>query len=94
MMPQILSVLSEKLLPRAQFAEYDAASPALCNACMENTCKAILDTLQVWASDSTVTKIYWLNGMAGTGKTTIAYSFSEILHKKKSLGGTFFASHL
>ena len=32
--------------------------------------------------------------MAGTGKTTIAYSFSEILERKGSLGGTFFASHL
>ena len=32
--------------------------------------------------------------MAGTGKTTIAYSFSEILGRKGCLGGTFFASHL
>ena len=32
--------------------------------------------------------------MAGTGKTTIAYSFSQILSEAKSLGGTFFASHL
>ena len=40
------------------------------------------------------TKVYWLNGMAGTGKTTIAYSFSEMLEKKGSLGGTFFTSHL
>ena len=32
--------------------------------------------------------------MAGTGKTTIAYSFSAILERRQSLGGTFFASHL
>ena len=32
--------------------------------------------------------------MAGTGKTTIAYSFSEILERQECLGGTFFASHL
>ena len=37
-------------------------------------------------------KIYWLNGMAGTGKTTIAYSFSEILKRLGILGGTFFCS--
>src|SRR5271168_2215004 len=48
----------------------------------------------MWASDNTTTKVYWLNGMAGTGKTTIAYSFSEILREKDSLGGTFFSSHL
>ena len=86
--------LSEKLLPRAKFAEYDAASPAPRNACTENTRKEILNVLQVWASDNATTKVYWLNGMAGTGKTTIAYSFSEILKRKGSLGGTFFASHL
>ena len=81
-------------MPRAEFAEYDAASPAPRNRCTEDTCKAILDTLRMWASDNTTTKVYWLNGMAGTGKTTIAYSFSEILSDNKSLGGTFFSSHL
>ena len=81
-------------MPRAEFAEYDAASPAPRNGCTEDTRKAILDTLQMWASDNTTTKVYWLNGMAGTGKTTIAYSFSEILNDNESLGGTFFSSHL
>jgi NACHT domain len=81
-------------LPRAEFAEYDAASPAPRNGCTEDTRKAILDTLRMWASDNTTTKVYWLNGMAGTGKTTIAYSFSEILNDNESLGGTFFSSHL
>ena len=87
-------MLSEKLLPRAQLVEYDAASPAPRNACTENTRKALLDKLQLWANDETATKVYWLNGMAGTGKTTIAYSFSEILQKVGSLGGTFFSTHL
>jgi len=32
--------------------------------------------------------------MAGTGKTTIAYSFSEILDEGGSLAGSFFSSHL
>ena len=81
-------------MPRAQFAEYDAASPAPRNACTEHTRTAVLDALQAWAGDNTTTKVYWLNGMAGTGKTTIAYSFSEILDERKSLGGSFFASHL
>ena len=81
-------------MPRAQFVEYDVASPAPRNACTKNTRKALLDKLQVWANDETTTKLYWLNGMAGTGKTTIAYSFSEILHENGSLGGNFFCSHL
>jgi len=81
-------------LPRAEFAEYDAASSAPRNACTKNTRNAILDTLRVWASDTTATKVYWLNGMAGTGKTTIAYSFSEVLDENGCLAGTFFSSHL
>ncbi|KAF8805569.1 hypothetical protein BYT27DRAFT_7243235 [Phlegmacium glaucopus] len=87
---QILKALSEKLLPRAQFAEYDAAS--LRNACTEHTRQAILYTLQIWASDNTTTMVYWLNGMAGTGKTTISYAFSKFLRERGSLGGTFFSS--
>ena len=87
-------MLDKKLLPRAQIVEYNPASPAPRNACTENTCRALLDKLQVWADDETTTKVYWLNGMAGTGKTTIAYSFSEILRKKGLLSGTFFSSHL
>jgi len=81
-------------LPRAEFAEYDAASPAPRNACTENTHKEILDRLRAWASDDTTANVFWLSGMAGTGKTTIAYSFSELLDEKNSLGGSFFASHL
>ena len=32
-----------------------------------------------WAADTTDTSIYWLNGMAGTGRMTIAFTFSHIL---------------
>ena len=66
-------------MPRAEFVEYDAASPAPRNTCTKNTRQAILDTLQVWASDNMATKVYWLNGMAGTGKTTIAYSVKSLM---------------
>ncbi|KAF8813538.1 hypothetical protein BYT27DRAFT_7335127 [Phlegmacium glaucopus] len=91
---RILTALRENLLPRAEFAKYDAASPVPRNACTQNTRKAILDTLRAWASDNTTTKVYWLNGMAGTGKTTLAYSLSEILDEMDSLVGCFFCSHL
>jgi hypothetical protein len=61
---------------------------------MEKTREAILAGLMTWATDVTNTKIYWLNGMAGTGKTTIAYSFAEILDNIQMLGATFFSSRL
>ena len=45
-----------------------------------------------WATTLSTTSIYWLNGMAGTGKTTISYSFSSLLECFGLLGATFFCS--
>ena len=50
--------------------------------------------LIAWAADAGDTKIYWLNGMAGTGKTTIAFTFSRILDNIQILGASFFCSRL
>ncbi|KEP48446.1 putative vegetative incompatibility protein HET-E-1 [Rhizoctonia solani 123E] len=38
--------------------------------------------------------VYWLNGMAGTGKTTIAYSTCAALDSAHMLGASFFCSRL
>ncbi|KAG8735263.1 hypothetical protein FRC10_010817 [Ceratobasidium sp. 414] len=45
--------------------------------CTPNTRVDVLEQLRNWASDPTSEKVYWLNGMAGTGKTTIAYQSAE-----------------
>ncbi len=45
-----------------------------------------------WARDRQKPRLYWMNGMAGTGKTTIAYSFCEQLQEKGLLGANFFCS--
>ena len=50
--------------------------------------------LEAWAANAGDTSIYWLNGMAGTGKTTIAFTFSQILDNIQMLGASFFCSHL
>ena len=60
--------------------------------CMEGTREQILADLEAWALDDAAPKIFWLNGMAGTGKTSIAYSLSERLDKKEILGASFFCS--
>jgi hypothetical protein len=66
--------------------------PVQRHACTKGTREAILAKLMAWATEVTSPKIYWLTGMAGTGKTTIAYTFSEILDKNQMLGATFFCS--
>ncbi|CEL54312.1 Vegetative incompatibility protein HET-E-1 OS=Podospora anserina GN=HET-E1 PE=4 SV=1 [Rhizoctonia solani AG-1 IB] len=62
------------------------------HGCTAQTREIIQQTLQEWVMDPTSKKIYWMNGMAGTGKTTIAYSFCEWLERTKRLGGSFFCS--
>lgn len=86
--------LLDKKLPRAHRTHYNANSPAQRNGCLENTREAILAELVTWAGDHMSNKIYWLSGMAGTGKTTIAYSFCEILSSKRMLAANFFCSRL
>ncbi|CAE6499612.1 unnamed protein product, partial [Rhizoctonia solani] len=44
-------------------------------ACTLGTREAQIQSLLEWARTPLAGKIYWMNGMAGTGKTTIAYSF-------------------
>lgn len=46
-----------------------------------------------WATTLSTKHFYWLNGMAGIGKTTISYSFSSLLDFFGLLGATFFCSH-
>ena len=62
------------------------------NGCMAGTRVKILADLEAWASDDLSRKVYWLVGMAGTGKSTILHTLCEILDGKNMLGGSFFCS--
>ena len=60
--------------------------------CMKETRVKILGDLENWALNDLSSKVYWLVGMAGTGKSTILHTLCEILDKKNMLGGSFFCS--
>jgi len=45
-----------------------------------------------WAKDPRDRHVFWLNGLAGTGKSTIAQTFSEMAAKNGTLGASFFCS--
>ncbi|CCO36503.1 Vegetative incompatibility protein HET-E-1 [Rhizoctonia solani AG-1 IB] len=62
--------------------------------CTEGTRKAQIDLLLEWASTPDAGKTCWMNGMAGTGKTTIAYTVCAELEKVSRLGASFFCSRL
>jgi len=59
---------------------------------MEGTCVKVLEGLDSWASNANSSKVYWMVGMAGIGKSTISHMFCENLEAKNILGGSFFAS--
>lgn len=60
--------------------------------CTANTRKAILLDMNTWSDDPDSEKIFWLDGMAGTGKTTIACSLSDILQSRGQLAASFFCT--
>jgi hypothetical protein len=47
-----------------------------------------------WARSHIASYIYWMNGMAGTGKTTITYSLCAELDTVAELAASFFCSRL
>ena len=46
----------------------------------------------LWAKNPQDRSVFWLNGLAGTGKSAIAQSFSEAAAKEGILGASFFCS--
>ena len=60
--------------------------------CLKGTRKDVLDEIESWSKDSSMSPIHWLNGLAGTGKSTIAQTISERLFADGRLGASFFCS--
>lgn len=66
--------------------------------CIEGTRQEILDRVMDWCKDTSPESpsVYWLNGMAGTGKSTIAYTLCQQLYgvedAARRLGASFFCS--
>src|SRR3954462_10924774 len=62
--------------------------------CTAETREKTLEDLKVWVGDPDGAKVYWMNGMAGTGKTTIMYTLCKWLAKQRQLGGNHFCSRI
>jgi len=52
----------------------------------------VLLQLERWLGDEQDHRVFWLNGLAGTGKSTIAQTFAEISFADGKLGASFFCS--
>ncbi|KAF8540104.1 vegetative incompatibility protein HET-E-1 [Trichophaea hybrida] len=60
--------------------------------CLNGTRVDLLQQIMTWSESSSGAGIYWLNGMAGTGKSTIARTVARHCHDQKRLGASFFFS--
>jgi len=60
--------------------------------CTPGTRTRILEMLTAWTLDRNGTPFFWLNGMAGTGKSTIAQSMCNRLDADGMLAASFFCS--
>ena len=60
--------------------------------CLKGTRKEILLQLENWSMDERDQHVFWLNGLAGTGKSTIAQTFAEMSFANGKLGASFFCS--
>ena len=59
---------------------------------MRGTRKDVLSQLDRWLNDGQDKRVFWLNGLAGTGKSTIAQTFAEMSFADGKLGASFFCS--
>jgi hypothetical protein len=75
-------------------AQFNSGSRELASRCSENTRVEVLKTIQDWiqSDESNFPHIFWLNGLAGTGKSTIAQTVAERAFREGILGASFFCS--
>ncbi|OQE26467.1 hypothetical protein PENSTE_c005G00738 [Penicillium steckii] len=78
-------------LPTAEGAAFDSYDHQHEERCLPGTRIEVLSQIQEWAASQDHGKcIFWLNGMAGTGKSTISRTVAEIFSQANSLGASFF----
>ena len=74
---------------RAEAAEYCHGHR---RGCLKGTRDTVLHEIESWVNGSKKSTVFWLNGLAGTGKSTIAQTVAERLFAENGLGASFFCS--
>jgi hypothetical protein len=60
--------------------------------CLRGTRRDVLLQLEHWLEDEQAQRVFWLNGLPGTGKSTIAQTFAKMAFAEGKLGASFFCS--
>jgi hypothetical protein len=60
--------------------------------CLKGTRKEVLWEIECWLNGKQSQRVFWLDGLAGTGKSTIAQTLAEKSFADGKLGASFFCS--
>ncbi|KAI0410771.1 vegetative incompatibility protein HET-E-1 [Xylaria grammica] len=77
-------------IPVAEGAAFDSRAEEHSARCYPETWVELLSKIASWAVDPDGKPIFWLNGVAGTGKSTISRTVAQRFHERGLLGATFF----
>lgn len=88
---KVLINQSLEALPRAKYASFDCERPDKPSACFQGTRTSILKLITDWITDPdpAAARFFWLNGIAGVGKTTVACTVAKLMQDLGLLGGQF-----
>ncbi|KAG9231601.1 putative WD-repeat protein [Amylocarpus encephaloides] len=79
-------------LPHAIEAPFNSVNHQDEPICLPNTRVDLLQEIYDWDDGEDGRCIFWLNGLAGTGKSTIARTIAQRYNKEERLGASFFFS--
>ncbi|KAG8912888.1 hypothetical protein FRC02_005767, partial [Tulasnella sp. 418] len=80
------------LRPYVADAAFNSGSRTNVSRCFQDTRTELLQMISEWAGDPSGKPLFWLCGLAGTGKSTIAQTVAEQFSEKGQLGSSFFFS--
>ena len=79
-------------LPVAPSAAYDSRENDYEDVCLPNTRVELLQEIRQWIVSAESKCVFWVNGSAGTGKSTIARTVAAEQDRQENLGASFFFS--
>ncbi|KAF9884870.1 hypothetical protein FE257_000937 [Aspergillus nanangensis] len=79
-------------LPYAVDASFNSYQRQHEPTCLVDTQVQVLEEISSWANGENGCSIFWLNGWAGTGKSTIARTIARKYYNEQRLGASFFFS--
>ncbi|KAI8634011.1 hypothetical protein F5Y19DRAFT_470176 [Xylariaceae sp. FL1651] len=77
-------------LPEVKSAAYDSHANQHDPACLNGTRTDLINQVLLWTKSTDSQSIFWLRGMAGTGKSTISRTICKKLDDQGLLGASFF----